>query len=99
MLFVIGRASAETLPGGGLDLERLTAVYIDALAFIAPRILDPVPVPQLTVWGLQALTTLDPIVRVVVKDARLQLFRQDQMVLDVPAPKDEAPASWAKAAV
>jgi carboxyl-terminal processing protease len=98
MLFVIGRAQAETLAGGGFDLGRLTAVYSDALTFIAPRILDPIPVPQLTVWGLQGLTALDPAMQVVAKDSRLQLFRQDQIVLDVLAPKDEAPASWAKAA-
>ena len=98
MLFVIGRAQAETLTGGGFDPARLTAVYSDALTFIAPRILDPVPVPQLTVWGLQSLTALDPNLRVMAKDARLQLLRQDQVVLDILAPKDDAPASWAKAA-
>ncbi|MGD0102774.1 MAG: S41 family peptidase [Rhodopila sp.] len=98
VLIVIGRAQSETPAGGGLDLERLTAVYSDALTFIAPRILEPVPVSQLTLWGLQGLTVLDPAMRVVVQDTRLQLFRQDQIVLDVPAPKDEAPASWAQAA-
>jgi carboxyl-terminal processing protease len=98
VLFVIGRAQAENLAGGGIDPDRLIAVYSDALTFIAPRILDPIPVPQLTLWGLQGLTALDPAVRVVAKDTRLQLFRLDQMVVDVAAPKDEAPASWAKAA-
>jgi carboxyl-terminal processing protease len=97
-LFVIGRAQAETLAGGGFDPDRLTAVYSDALTFVAPRILDPVAVAQLTVWGLQGLTTLDPAMRVVATDTGLQLFHQSQMVLDVPAPKDEAPASWARAA-
>ena len=32
------------------------------------------------------------------KDARLLLLRQQQTVFDVAAPKDEAPAAWAKAA-
>jgi carboxyl-terminal processing protease len=59
VVLVIGRAQAESLSGGGLDLDRLTAVYSEALTFIAPRILDPVAVPQLTVWGLQGLTALD----------------------------------------
>jgi carboxyl-terminal processing protease len=98
MLFVIGRAHGETLATGGFDPARLTAVYSDALVFIAPRILDPVPVPQLTVWGLQGLTTLDPNLRVAIRDARLQLLRQDQIVLDVAVPKDDLPASWAQAA-
>ncbi|MDQ2764105.1 MAG: hypothetical protein M3Y22_11675, partial [Pseudomonadota bacterium] len=98
MLFAIGRAQAETPAGGDLDLGRLTAVYSDALTFIAPRILDPVSMPQLTMWGLQGLAMLDPAVRVVAKHTRLQLFRQDQMMADVPAPKDETAISWAQAA-
>jgi carboxyl-terminal processing protease len=98
LLFVIARAQADTPASGGLDPERLVAVYSDALSFIAPRILEPVPVPQLTVWGLQSLTALDPNLRVETKDARLQLVRQNQVVFDVLAPKDEAPAAWAKAA-
>ena len=98
VFFAIGRAQADTLAGGALDPDRLIAVYADALAFIAPRILDPVPVPQLTVWGLQGLTTLDAGLRIVVKDARLQLLYQDQLVLDVPSPRDETAASWARTA-
>ncbi len=95
MLFVIGRAQAETLAGIGFDPERLRAIYGDALTFIAPRILQPVPIPQLTLWGLQGLSALDPNLRVVASDAGLQLFRQDQPVLDVQAPKDETPNAWA----
>ncbi len=45
VLFVIGRAQAETLSASGLDQDRLTAVYSEALTFMLPRILDPVPVP------------------------------------------------------
>jgi carboxyl-terminal processing protease len=47
---------------------------------------------------LQGLTTLDAAVRVVPTDTRLQLFRHDQIVFDVLAPKDDTPAAWAKAA-
>ncbi|HEY1412133.1 MAG TPA: S41 family peptidase [Rhodopila sp.] len=103
ILLVIGRAHADTLApraaAGGFDQDRLTAVYSEALTFIAPRILDPVSVPLLTVWGLQGLSALDPNLRVVAVDGRLQLFHRAEMVLDLPAPGDEAPGSWAKAAV
>jgi carboxyl-terminal processing protease len=98
VLFVIGRAQAETLTASGFDQDRLTTVYSEALTFIAPRILDAVSVPRLTVWGLQGLTALDPNLRIVAKDPRLQLFRQNQMVFDVLMPKDEAPAAWARTA-
>ena len=49
-------------------------------------------------WGLQGLNTLDPSLHVATVDRRLRLFRQDQMVLDIAAPTDEAPATWANAA-
>jgi carboxyl-terminal processing protease len=95
---VLARAQGETVVAAGFDPRYLAAVYGDALTFIAPRILDPVPVPQLTIWGLQGLTALDSNLRVVTNENRLQLLRQDQLVFDIPAPRDETPASWAKAA-
>jgi carboxyl-terminal processing protease len=103
VLFVIGRAQAEALTpdagtSGGFDQARLTAIYSDALTFIAPRILEPVPVPLLTVWGLQGLNALDPGLRLIVTEAKLQLLRQNDVVLDLETPKDATPASWATAA-
>ena len=98
VLFAIGRVQAQTPVASGFDQDRLTTVYTEALTFIAPRILDPVSMPRLTVWGLEGLTALDPNLRVVAKDARLQLFRQGQMVFDLPVPKDEAPDAWARTA-
>jgi len=98
VLFVVGRANAQGLTVGGLDQDRLTAVYSEALGFIAPRIVEPVSVPRLAVWGLQGLTALDPDLRIVATDSRLKLLRQTEIVLDVAAPKDENPASWGKVA-
>ena len=98
VLIVIGRAHAGPPSPDGFDQERLTAVYSDALAFMVPRILDPVPVPRLTLWGLQSLTALDPNLHVVAADSSLRLFRLNEIVADVEMPKDEAPAAWAKAA-
>lgn len=99
VLLVAGRAHADPLAAGGFDAARLTAVYSEALAFVAPRILEPVPVPQLALWGLQGLTELDPGLRVATEGGRLVLLRQDQAVSGVPRPDDESPAAWAAAAV
>lgn len=98
VLFVIGRAQAEATTASGFDQDRLATVYGDALAFIAPRILEPVSVPHLTVWGLQGLTVFDPSLRVVATETRLELYRQGQIVYDAPVPKDDAPAAWARSA-
>ena len=98
VLFAIARAQAQIPVASGFDQDRLTTVYTEALTFIAPRILDPVSVPRLTVSGLQGLTALDPNLRIVAQDTRLQLFRQGQMMFDLPVPKDEAPETWARTA-
>ena len=68
-----GRSSAaeqEAMPADGRDSPApafdaaLEAQVIGtALAFIAPRSLEPTTVPGLALWGLQGLATLDPSLR------------------------------------
>jgi carboxyl-terminal processing protease len=96
---VIGHAEAEPVTNAVLNLDRLTAVYTEALGFIAPRILDPVPISRLTVWGLRGMTSLDPALQVEAGDSRLRLMRRGQTISDRPAPGNEDAAPWAKAAV
>ena len=74
-------------------------VYTEALAFMAPRILEPVPVSQLTVWGLRGLTALDPDLTAALHDGALLLSNRGRRVAEIAAPKDETPAAWATAAV
>ena len=99
LLLLLGPAHAETAPGAGLNTDRLTAVYTEALSFVAPRILDPVPIPRLTVWGLRGLTALDSALLVDEPDKRLRLLRHDQVVLEISRPTDESAEAWAGAAV
>lgn len=98
LLLLFGRAQAEPLSDAGLDQERLIAVYGEALSFIAPRILEPVPLGDLTVWGLQSLSALDPVLRIGAADGRLRLFRNGDVVLETPVPTDQAPVAWARTA-
>lgn len=93
-MLCIGRAYAESR----IDTVRVTAVYQEALTFIAPRILDPVPVSELTFWGLQGLGALDPALRVVLSENTLHLFRQDQLLFKESAPATDDPKDWARAA-
>lgn len=102
VLFVIARAQAQPT-AAAFDQAGLAAVYGEALTFIVPRILAPVPVPRLALWGLQGLTAIDPNLRVVSADTRLRLFHQTEMVADVQAPSDDTPVAsvpvaWANAA-
>ncbi len=102
LLFIFGRAQAQTGAGppasAAFDPDRLVAVYTEALTFVAPRILDPVPVSELTEWGLQGLSALDPEIIAAPKDDHLQLVRHGLALPDLALPKDEAPAAWAKLA-
>ncbi len=60
LLFILP-AHAETVAvPPGFDPQLITNVYATALAFMAPRTLEPVAVSQLTIWGLRGLTALDP---------------------------------------
>lgn len=99
VLLLIGHAYAETIPAGALDTDRMIAVYTEALTFATPRIVDPVPMSQLTVWGLQSLTALDQAMRVGLTDSRLQLTRGNRTILEAPLPRNADPAQWAKLAV
>lgn len=103
LLFVVGRAQAQpvgsgSLASGMLDPDRLISVYSESLTFITPRILVPVAVSELTLWGLQGLSALDPDIRTDQKAGHLLLTRRNEMLLDVALPKDDAPASWARTA-
>ncbi|WP_428484241.1 S41 family peptidase [Rhodopila sp.] len=103
VLFGVGRVQAQTgevsSVGNLFATDRLVSLYTESLTFITPRILNAVPVSQLTLWGLQGLTALDPEITTVQKDGHLQMSRQDKMLLDLMAPNDEAPATWARIAV
>ena len=101
LLFVllIGRAQADPISNGpvglGFDPVLTTEVYATALAFMAPRTLEPVPVSQLVVWGLRGLTALDPSLGAELRDGRLRLLRNGRPVFETPTPRDEDPRGWA----
>lgn len=98
-----GAARAEpfgALPS--LNQPMLTGVAATALAFMAPRTLEPVPTPQLVIWGLRGLTTLDPrltaeLVEAQGKPAMLRLIGSGQLLFSRPAPPADDIAAWAGA--
>ena len=65
---------------------------------MAPRILEPVPVPQLTLWGLRGLTALDPRLEVAVGEQGLLLTLGGRLLYARPLPADEDPLAWGGAA-
>jgi carboxyl-terminal processing protease len=81
-----------------LDTRLVTDVYATALAFLAPRTLEPISVAQMTLWGLRGLTTLDPSLTTEAKDGKLNLSLLDRVVATRQPPPPGDITGWANAA-
>jgi carboxyl-terminal processing protease len=101
VLFASAPAMAQTgaPPPPGLDTAPIAHVLAAALGFMAPRILDPVPIPQLTVWGLHGITSLDQNLTAELRDGSLRLVAPPDRILFAQAPPPIADANaWGGAA-
>jgi carboxyl-terminal processing protease len=99
LLFLLLVAPAHAQPvASGFDPQLVTSVYATALAFMAPRTLEPVAVSQLTLWGLHGLTALDPDLNAEQHDGKLRLAAKDRILATRPPPPDNDVNGWAAAA-
>ncbi len=71
-------------------------MFSAALAFAAPRVLDPVTAQDLTLWGLHGITALDPVLTTGLHDGRLQLAAGTHLLFDRPAPSPEDSSAWGR---
>jgi carboxyl-terminal processing protease len=94
MAYAQGQPTAPA--GTGFNVETFAAVQTEAIDFMVPRTLDPVTAGQLISWGLSGLTTIDPSLTAVVRDANLELQHHGQFLLLATASNSD-PASWAQA--
>src|SRR6185312_1421396 len=99
ILLLLGEAKAEQSPAGRFDPQLITAVYTEALSFMAPRILEPVPVSKMTIWGLRGLTALDPDLTTMANDRLLVLIRRGRIVHETALPRGDTLRDWVAAAV
>lgn len=98
VLLVTVPAAAEPATGPAFDAELASHVYADALAFIAPRALDPVTVPEMTLWGLRGLTSLDSEIAVDDQGPNLRLVAPGRVLWSRPIPVGAAAENWARVA-
>jgi len=98
ILVITSAARAQPAAAAGFDRALTAQVYAEALAFIAPRTLEAVPVSRMATWGLRGLTALDPALVVSTRDGRLRLIQAGRTLLDIEAPAKEEPEAWANAA-
>ena len=90
-------AQAPRAPGvieHAFDLSLAASVFTAALAFIAPRALDPVSVQQLAIWGLSAPGSIDSALATELQDGTIVLLHGGKLVYSRPVPTDDAPESW-----
>jgi carboxyl-terminal processing protease len=74
------------------------AVWGAALTYIAPRSLQALSIPQMTIWGLNGLAALDPDLNTTLQDGQIRLYGPDQLLIAVPAPAPDDANGWGKAA-
>jgi carboxyl-terminal processing protease len=98
LLVCLVRAHAQAV-AGGFNPGLITSDYTTALAFMAPRTLDPTPVGTLTVWGLHGLTALDPSLTAERRNGKLVLTAGDRVVLTEAVPAGQQPAAWTASVV
>ncbi len=91
-------AAAQAGAAAAFDTAAAASVWAAALSYIAPRALQPLTVPQMTIWGLNGLTALDPDLTAALQDNQLRLYGPDQLLIAIPAPPPSDAAAWGKAA-
>ena len=80
------------------DTATAASVWGAALSYIAPRSLQPLAIPQMTIWGLNGLAALDPDMNTTLQDGQIRLYGPDQMILAIPAPAPDDAKGWGEAA-
>ena len=90
-------ARCGTLPGG-FDTTLAAAVFGTAVAFITPRALAPVTPPQLTLWGLHGLSSIDPQLVADEQGDELRLSAGTRLLFQRPAPPGNDATAWGQAA-
>lgn len=97
LILLAPRAWADTGSEAGFDRKLAADVYATALAFMTPRILERVPVSQLTRWGLHGLAALDPKLGTDVRGGLVATFRERILISREPPPGED-PRVWAEVA-
>jgi carboxyl-terminal processing protease len=90
-------ADAATMTS--FNAQDAAQVWGAALTYIAPRSLQKLTVPQMTLWGLNGLAALDPDLNTTLQDNQLRLYGPNALIIAVPTPADPNDAmGWGQAA-
>ncbi len=101
LVLVLLAAPALAQPGAAdpaFNLMLASSVFSSGLSFTAPRTIEAVTVPQLTVWGLQGVTALDTALTVQLRDGAIALDVGGKAQFQRGAPPLPAAEGWGAAA-
>ena len=93
-----GMLSQRAAASAGFDTATAASVWAAALGYIAPRSLEPLSIPQMSIWGLQGLTALDPDLNAALQEGQIRLYGPDQLLIAIPAPAADDAKAWGAAA-
>ncbi len=93
-----GMLSQPAAASSGFDTATAASVWAAALNYIEPRSLQQLSVPQMSIWGLQGLTALDPDLNATLQDGQIRLYSPDQLLIAVAAPPPSDAVAWGAAA-
>ncbi len=79
------------------DVALVADVFAAGLAFISPRALERVEIPEMALWGLRGLSALDPLLTIDATPSALRLAWRDRVLLSRPLPQATA-EQWGQAA-
>jgi carboxyl-terminal processing protease len=96
----LAKAAPGVITGHGrlFDPDLKSRVFGAALAFTAPRILDPATPAELSLWGLGGITALDPSLAAERRGNVVQLDQGGHVLLSRPCPATGDSAGWGRLA-
>lgn len=87
-------AAPDIRPAPEFKVQLAAAVFSTAFGFIQSRSIEVATVEQIALWGLRAVTALDPGLEVERRDGILHLNRGGSSVHQRGAPASDAPGEW-----
>jgi carboxyl-terminal processing protease len=100
LLLLVPSAFADVppAPAAGFATALAGDVFAAALAFMAPRTLEPIGIPQMTLWGLRGLTALDPALTPELHADVLRLSTPGGALFQATAPAADDAGGWGHSA-
>ena len=97
-LLPFGAGAQPATTANTFDAATAGSVWGAALAYIQPRALQALTIPQMTIWGLNGLAALDPDMTTQLQGHEILLYGPNRMIIAVPAPPATDAQGWGQAA-